>query len=215
MQPDIPVIAFVSNKGGVTKTTTAAAAAVELAKAGFAVRVADLDAGQDTLTDWHRDRVRRGLEPALSVQLYRSPADALRDTANYDILILDGPAKASTSTLAIARASTLVVHPVQPSLADMRPAVKTFNELVARDIPRDRLRFLIARVDTDAEADAARSYLTEAGYGVITGWVPNRPAYRQAQDDGRAITEASYVGLRETAKKVIRALIEEATRVYG
>ena len=103
---DIPIIAFVSNKGGVTKTTTAAATAVQLAKAGFRVRVADLDAGQDTLTDWHRDRVRLGIEPTLSVQLYRTPADALRDARDYDILILDGPAKASTSTLAISGAST-------------------------------------------------------------------------------------------------------------
>jgi chromosome partitioning protein len=55
----------------------------------------------------------------------------------------------------------------------------------------------------------------ESGYGVIAGWIPNRPAYRQAQDDGRAITEASYVGLRETAKKVIRDLVEEATKAYG
>jgi hypothetical protein len=42
----------------------------------------------------------------------------------------------------------------------------------------------------------------------------NRPAYRQAQDGGRAITEASYVGLRETAKKVIRGLVKEATKAY-
>jgi chromosome partitioning protein len=211
---DIPIIAFVSNKGGVTKTTTAAATAVQLAKAGFRVRVADLDAGQDTLTDWHRDRVRLGIEPTLSVQLYRTPADALRDARDYDILILDGPAKASTSTLAIAKAATLVVHPVQPSLADMRPAVKTFNELVNRDIPRERLRFLLARVDTDAEGETARAYLNESGFGVIDGWIPNRPAYRQAQDGGRAITEASYVGLRETAKKVIRGLVKEATKAY-
>ena len=73
---------------------------------------------------------------------------------------------------------------------------------------------LIGINSTDAEGEAARAYLTESGFGVVNGWIPNRPAYRQAQDGGRAITEASYVGLRETAKKVIRELVKEATKAY-
>ena len=49
----VAVIAFVSQKGGVGKSTLARALAREAAASGLKVKVADLDPEQATIVDWH------------------------------------------------------------------------------------------------------------------------------------------------------------------
>ena len=63
------VIAFVSQKGGVRKSTLARALAREAAASGLKVKVADLDPDQATIVDWHKVRMRRALvlQPGLRV----------------------------------------------------------------------------------------------------------------------------------------------------
>ncbi len=48
------IIAFVSQKGGVGKSTLARAVAREAAYGGLKVKIADLDTQQGTSVDWHR-----------------------------------------------------------------------------------------------------------------------------------------------------------------
>ncbi|MFC7693884.1 ParA family protein [Paeniroseomonas aquatica] len=55
------IIACVSQKGGVSKSTLARALAVELARSGLSVHLADLDIDQGSQVDWHRDRLSGGL----------------------------------------------------------------------------------------------------------------------------------------------------------
>src|SRR6476620_2530974 len=56
------IIAFVSQKGGVGKSTLARALAREAANSGLAVKIADLDTQQGTSVDWHRQRLDSALE---------------------------------------------------------------------------------------------------------------------------------------------------------
>ena len=64
------VVAFVSQKGGVGKSTLARALAREGAKAGLRVKLADLDTQQGTSVDWHRTRLAAGIEPVISAEAY-------------------------------------------------------------------------------------------------------------------------------------------------
>lgn len=130
------VVAFVSQKGVVGKSTLTRALAVEAARAGLAVRVADLDVAPGSHVDWHRDRLASGAEPAPPVQLHPGLADALVHAASIDLLLLDGPARADRDTLALARAADLVVLPSGASLDDLRPAVRVGNSLTRSGIPR-------------------------------------------------------------------------------
>jgi chromosome partitioning protein len=125
-----------------------------------------------------------------------------------DLLVIDGPARADKDTLEIARVADLVVLPTGASLDDLRPAVRTANSLRAAGIPVSRLLFALSRIGTDAEADAARAYIAEADYAVAPGFVPERPAYRAIQNEGRAITEIRYPSLKSAAEAVIQALID-------
>lgn len=204
----MPTIAFCSQKGGVSKSSLARALAVEAARAGLSVKIGDLDVGQGSTVDWHRDRTNAGIEPEVAVQLHRGPKDALAQSNGAELLVLDGPARADKETLEIARHSDLIVLPTGASLDDLRPAVRTANSLSRAGIPLTRLLFVLSRIGTEAEAGAARAYIVEAGYRVAPGFIPERAAYRAVQNEGRSITEVRYVALKATAEALVQALID-------
>ncbi len=201
-------IGLVSQKGGVSKSSLARAIAVTAAAGGLSVKIADLDIGQGSTVDWHKDRMRSGLTPEVAVQLHKSPGEAITAANGTDVLIFDGPAKADAETLEIARAADLVVQPTGASLDDLRPAVRVFNALVKRGVPSSRLLYVLSRISTDAEARAARDYLTDAGYAVSAGYLPERAAYRAAQDTGRALVEVRIKSLKVAAEEVVQAVID-------
>jgi len=202
------VIAFVSQKGGVGKSTLARALARETAAGGLRTKVADLDTQQGTTADWHRTRMDAGIAPAVSVEVFKTAGQALAEADRYDVLVLDGPARTSQATLEIAKAADLIVQPTGASLDDLRPAVREFHALVKAGVPKARLAFALNRIGTDAEEADARAYLEEAGYSVLAGCLVERPAYRQAQNGGYAVTETRYAALRTRADALIQALVD-------
>jgi chromosome partitioning protein len=203
------IIAFVSQKGGVGKSTLSRALAREASQSGLTTKIADLDTQQGTSVDWGRIRLNEGLLPAVAVEAFSTAAQALRVANQYDLLIIDGPARASSGTLEIAKVANLVVQPSGPSNDDLRPAVREFHALVKAGIPAGRLVFALNRVGTESEEVAARAYIREAGYAVLKGSLLERPAYRQAQNMGHAVTETSYRNLNVRADALLQALINK------
>ena len=201
------VVAFVSQKGGVGKSTLARALAREAAAGGLTVKVADLDMQQGTLVNWQRRRLAGSHSPSISVESFRSAGSALSVRDGYDLLVLDGPARASSATLEIAKASDLVVQPTGASLDDLEPAVLTFHELVREGVSKRALLFALCRLQTEAEVRDCRRYLTEAGYEVIPAYLPERPAYRSVQNKGLSVTEIRYRYLREHGEALIQEII--------
>jgi chromosome partitioning protein len=203
------IIAFVSQKGGVGKSTLARALAREAAHGGLAVKIADLDTQQGTSVDWHRQRMDAGIEPVISVEAYRTAAQALAQASQYDLLIIDEPARTSQGTLETARVADLIVQPSGASVDDLRPAVREFHALVKEGIPASKLAFALNRIGTNTEENEARAYLEEAGYSVLAGCLAEKPAYRKAQNGGYAVTETRYAGLNERADSLIQHLIDK------
>jgi chromosome partitioning protein len=203
------IIAFVSQKGGVGKSTLSRALAREASQNGLATKIADLDTQQGTSVDWGRIRLNEELQPAVAVEAFSTAAQAIKIAKQYELLIIDGPARASTGTLEIAKVANLVVQPSGPSNDDLRPAVREFHALVKAGIPKAKLVFALNRVGTEAEEEAARAYIVEAGYDVLKGALFERPAYRQAQNIGHAVTETSYRKLNIRADKLIQAMIDK------
>ena len=203
------IIAVVSQKGGVAKSTLARALAREAAANGLKVKLADLDTQQGTSTNWHRRRLDNGVQPVFSVEGFKTAAQALKAAADgFDVLVLDGPARASAATLEIARQAAVVIQPTGASVDDLHPAVPVFHELAKAGIPKSRLVFALCRTGTDAEEGEARAYLTEAGYQVLPGSIPERPAYRQAQNLGLAITETRFQQLNRRADELLQSVVD-------
>ncbi len=205
------VIAFISQKGGVGKSTLARALAREAAVSGLKVKVADLDPDQATIVDWHKVRTQRAIEPLLSVELFRTAAQALAAADGHDLLVIDGPAKASSGTTEIAKRADLIVQPTGAARDDLNPAIRVFHGLIKLGIPHDRLVFALNHIGTESEAETARNYLTDAGYSSLPGYLPERPAYRLAQNEGYAVTETRFHGLKERADALIQALIDRVS----
>jgi chromosome partitioning protein len=204
------VIAFASQKGGVGKSTLCRALAVEAIRAGLTTIVSDLDAAQGTVHEWAKDRAKLGLEPPITVRLCRTAAEALDGAGDVDLLLVDGPAKADVETLALARVADLIVQPCGGGLDDLRPAIRTFNGLIDRGVPRDRLLMALVRVGSEAEASNARDYLEVAGYACASGWLPERLTYRTLHNAGQSITEARIPGLRSAAEVMVQSIIDTA-----
>jgi chromosome partitioning protein len=61
------IIAILSQKGGVGKSTLARLIAREYANAGWKVKIADLDVSQGTSFNWHGRRLQTEIEPVIAV----------------------------------------------------------------------------------------------------------------------------------------------------
>lgn len=201
------IIALISQKGGVGKSTISRALGREAAASGLSVKIADLDTQQGTTADWQRRRLAAGIEPAIQVEAFGSAKQALDRAGDFDLLILDGPARTSKATLEIAQVADLVVQPTGASLDDLVPAIREFHALVKAGVPKNKLVFALNKVGTPAEERDARDYLTEAGYAVLQGAVFEKPTYRQAQNAGYALTETRHTTLNGAADAVLQDLI--------
>jgi chromosome partitioning protein len=123
------IIAFVSQKGGVGKSTLSRGLAREAAHNGLTVKIADLDTQQKTSVDWHCTRLSARIRPEVAAEAFGTAQQALKVANQYDLLIIDGPARFNAGTLEIAKIAHLVVQPTGASLDDLKPAVREFHGL--------------------------------------------------------------------------------------
>lgn len=204
------VVAFISQKGGVGKSTLARAL-LAVAAHSMKARLADLDPQQGSVVAWERTRQRHGAVPACEVVAYATAQEALAAGRDVELLIIDTPARTSRATLEIARHAHLIVQPTGASADDLKPAVLTFHELVKAGIPKQRLAMAVSRVLSAGEEATIHAYVADAGYEVLAGAIGERIAYREAQNRGRAITETTQAKLNEAAETLIESLLEKVT----
>ena len=201
------IIAFVSQKGGVSKSALSRGVSREAQQSGLDVKVADLDTQQGTFAEWHRIRLDNGHDSVGSVEIFSKVKDALKQADNYDLLIIDGAARASSATLDIAKVADLVILPSCASRDDLTPAIRLAYELQKKGIATKNIAFALTRVTTQAEINDAKEYIKESGFQVLEGALLEKPAYRQAQNDGLTITETRYKSLNEKADEMITSII--------
>ena len=116
----VAIVAFVNQKGGCAKSTTAVHYAHWLVQQGKQVLIVDADA-QRSSSQWCSR-----MEPTIETQVLQSPDDLLDQltelAASVDYLVVDGPAGLSEATRAILMRADLAVVPVQPSGIDVQSA---------------------------------------------------------------------------------------------
>lgn len=116
------IISLVNQKGGVSKSTTSVHLAYWLMmNQKQKVLLVDAD-GQRSSSQWVE-----GMEDVnIPYNVIQSPDDLLEQiptlAADYDYVIIDGPASLSEATRAILFRSDLAVIPVQPTGVDLRSA---------------------------------------------------------------------------------------------
>jgi chromosome partitioning protein len=212
------VVSFISQKGGVGKSTLARALLAVAARVVKA-RLADLDPEQASVVAWERTRTAGKTLPSCDVVAHATIGEAVAASGDIELLIVDTPGGADPATLEVARHSHLVVQPTGASADDLVPAILTFHELVKAGIASERLVMAIARVLSAGEVRTVRAYVGEAGYEVLNGAIFEKIAYREAQNRGHAITETKVAKLNSEADALMEALLYkiagEVTRLEG
>ncbi len=203
------IIAFVSQKGGVGKSTLARAFATEASKSKVSVKIADLDTQQGTVADWHRQRLNNGHNPIGSVEIFAKAEQAFRYAKDFDLLVIDGTPRASKGTLDIAKKADLVVLPTCTSRDDLIPTLKLASDLEKKGISRNILLIAFVRVATPAEISDAQNFIKQYGYTVVKGSLDEKASYRQAQNQGLAVTETRYKTLNKKADELIENIYKK------
>lgn len=208
------VIGVVSQKGGVGKSSCARLIAREYAQAGWDVKIADLDISQGTSFDWHLRRLQQQFQPSVAVERFGTIEQALKGRAHHDLIVMDGAPHSTATTLKIVEASTLSVLPTGLSLEDLKPQVLLAHELVKKGVDKRKLVFALCRVgDSESLQQSARDYITQAGYSVLSGSLPEKLSYLKAAEEGRALTETRFPTLNERAAEMVQGVIDLATKV--
>jgi chromosome partitioning protein len=203
------IISLISQKGGVGKSTLARLLAVEIAKAGWRVKIADLDPAQGTATKWKARRDVAGLQPDVAVEKFRTVERAIKEADHFDLMILDGPAHAEKGGKVMAQASDLIIIPTGYSLDDMEPQIEAAYELEESGIPSEKILFVFCRAKgSDSEDVAARSYLRKARLTVLDPVLPELASIRQGHAEGRAASEVPFPKVQEKAIDVAQQIVD-------
>jgi len=206
----ILIIGVVSQKGGVCKSTIVRLLSREYSDNDWNVKIADMDSKQGTCTRWNMTRNDSKIEPVVKTEQYRSVKDAIGDYQknNIDLMIFDGAPSSSTLTLQIAKESNLIILPTGISVDDLEPTVKLAHELIKHNIERNRIIIVFCRVgDSTVELSEAKQYIEQSGFKLIKAVLPDRVAYRRAQDIGKSVSETNYKTLNQKASNIVQELV--------
>ena len=196
------VVPFMNGKGGTGKSVLARAYAVEAARAGASVLIADLDDVQRTSKHWADHRKQNGLKPIIRAEV-ATPRAAYDMADRSDVLIIDAPGWTDGESLKMARWSTFCVIPSRANrMDDLSETVRLLHALKAEGIADWRFGIALnaLRAATAPEDDRdARAYLAEAGFNALPGFVRDLKASEIALLEGKAITETGQKELDDEA----------------
>jgi chromosome partitioning protein len=217
--PEDTIISLLSQKGGVGKSGVVRLLAVEFTKAGWRVKIADLDTMQGTSTKWKLRRDAAKILPEIPVEKFATIERALREAEKYDLLLLDGPAHAEKGGLSMAKKSKLILMPTCYGLDDLDAQIEAAYELEENGIDRGRIWFIFSRTTgSPNEEQTARDYLHRAQINVLGPVFPELPSIRQAHSGGKAASEVSFPAIRERATalaEAVAAKLEDLTKTQS
>jgi len=204
------IYAFLSQKGGVGKTTLSIHTASELSRRRRRVLLIDADP-QGSALSWSNCREK----PEFSVvgmpkaSLHKE-IEALAE--DYDDVVIDGPPRAAEIAKSIILASDLVVVPLQPSPLDVWEAAKTLDLIREAQVFRPEIRCCLAinrRIVNTAIGRDVRSALEELGVPVIKADIGQRVAFAESAASGETV----LVNPRSKAAKEIKRFVAELEKL--
>jgi chromosome partitioning protein len=67
--------------------------------------------------------------------------------------------------------------------------------------------------DSESEIQEAVGYIRATEYPLLSGFIPERTAYRRASDMGRALTETHYRSLNQKADLLMQSLVDRVDQL--
>lgn len=185
-------IAFICQKGGTAKTTSAINLAVEALAYGLKVVLIDLDP-QVSASNW--SDIRESPEPAVIApqvpHLGRVLAQAAENGA--DLAIIDTAGHSNDAALAAAKVADLVFVALQPSLVDLG-TVKATLDIIRMGGNPPALAVLTRVKTSGTSAEAAAEWLKQHKLEVAPVTIGERVIYQHAYARGLSVGEAEPNG---------------------
>lgn len=183
------VVSVLNRKGGVGKSTVACQLARALQLEGLEVMIVDTDA-QGTASDW----AETGEETPLVVKIDRATLedDIPKAGSQFDVVVVDGAAKASRMNSSAVKASDLVLIPIQPSAVDVWPITEMVDIIKARQqaVGSPQARFLVSRAIVGTNlASTITDALNGLDVPVLQSRVHQRVVYAEAMGQGVGVMD--------------------------
>ena len=180
------VLAVLSQKGGVGKTTLATSLAVAAESDGKSVAVVDLDP-QATATFW-QDIRGKDTPAVISIQPIRLPAvlKAAKEQGT-DLVIIDGAAVQREIAYDAAAVSDFVLVPTKPAVFDIKSMSDTIKAVQQHEKPLAIVLNMIA--PTGVENTDAFDAAQVLGVDICPVTIGNRKAFFRSQGEGLAVQE--------------------------
>lgn len=204
------VIACLSQKGGVGKSTLARLIAKTYAAGDWKVKIADFNVKQKTSVDWAAIRMSQAVQPEIQAEAFTDVSKAI--ASDVDLLVFDGKPDSDTQTIRLAQESTLTVIPTGMSTDDLVPQVRFAQELKLRGLDARKIFFVLNKTtDSIAGIMEARNFVKTAGFGVANSFLPMKTGYINAHNSGRTLSETEFPTLNERAERLAQEVINRVS----
>ena len=208
------ILAVISQKGGVGKTTLATALAVAAENAGKSVALFDLDP-QASACFWadRRKTTGRGETPVVrDVNFNRLPhvLDAMRE-AGADLVILDCPPQQRDIADAALSVADLILIPTRAEALDIRAMTQTVR--LAKQMGKRPSVVLTFSPPTGAEIEQAREIVAQLKAELVPVAIHLRKAFSRSQQDGQTAQEYEPGG--KAAAEIQRLYEYSRIALYG
>jgi chromosome partitioning protein len=212
LSKDTPTVSFVSQKGGVGKSTLARLMAVGAAHRGKRTLLADFDLEQLTCVEWNALRLKHAVEPDIDARAFKSLKKLRKSEDSVDFIVVDTRGLADTLSLEVAEDSDVVFLPTGTSSDDLRPTLALARKL-AKHGADGRLVLVLSKVGrSETQLAKATETIAASGFELLDEHWPLRDGFQADLDVGRAGREARNPFLRETAERMEEALFRRVAK---
>jgi len=205
-------VAFVSQKGGVGKSTLARVLAIGAVHRGRKTLLADFDLDQLTCVEWSAARMRANIEPEVDARAFKSLKKLRKNESVADFIVADTAGLADDLSTEVAEDSDVVFVPTGVSQDDLRPTLALARKLARRGA-EGRLVVVLSKVGrSETQFSRAVEAIEDAGFELLAEHWPQRDGFQNDLDAGRAGREARNPHLREIAERMEEALWARALK---
>lgn len=208
------ILAVISQKGGVGKTTLATALAVAAELDGQSVALFDLDP-QASACFWadRRKATGRGETPVVrDVNYNRLPhvIEAMRN-AGCDLVVLDCPPVHRDIADEAIKSADMVLIPTRAEALDIRAMTQTVR--LVQQLNKRPSVVLTFCPPSGAEVEQAREIVAQLGADLSPVEIHQRKAFSRAQQEGQAPQEYEPSG--KAAEEIEQLYAYSSTALYG
>jgi chromosome partitioning protein len=207
MGVSMKVVAVISQKGGVSKTTIATALAVAAELDGKSAAVFDLDP-QGSASFW-KDTRQSDSPAVISVQPVRLKhmLNAARD-AGTDLVILDAPPVAKDIAFQAAEFADFILIPTKPAVLDVMATTETLKLVKRATEPPKPSAVVMTFCPTQGrEVPDTEEAIRQMGAQVAPVRIHNRVAYSRAQQTGLTALEFEPDGKAAAELKLLYVFV--------